>query len=116
MRKILLHWLILAGAVLLTAYFMPGFHVSSIPAALLLSFALGILNAVVRPILLFFTFPINFLTLGLFTWVINGLMLWLAALLVAGIRIDHFGWAILAALVISFVNGFLNFFFKPLGA
>ncbi len=69
---------------------------------------LGILNAIVRPVLLFLTFPINLVTLGLFTFVINALMLWLAASFVAGVSVAGFWWAFLAALLISVMGALVG--------
>ncbi|HBN07199.1 MAG TPA: hypothetical protein DD435_00650 [Cyanobacteria bacterium UBA8530] len=116
MIKLILHWLILAASILATSTFLPGFKITSFQTALLAAIALGILNVLLRPILLLLTFPINFMTLGLFTLVINGIILLLVAHLVKGISFDHFGWAILAAVVIGIVNSLASFFLKPFGA
>lgn len=105
---VLVHWLIAAGAFLLAAYLLPGFRVDGLVPALIGAAALGVANAVVKPLLLFFTLPITVLTLGLFLLVVNGLVLWLVAALVPGVSVTHFGWAILAALVIALVNGILG--------
>jgi len=101
---VLVQWLIAAIAFLLAAYLVPGFHVEGLVPALIGAAALGLANMIVKPILLFFSLPITILTLGLFLLVINGLMLWLVAAIVPGISVLHFGWAILAALVIAVVN------------
>ena len=66
--------------------------------------ALGVANAVIRPIIILFAFPLTFLTLGLFLFVINGAMLWLVTLFVPGVVVDNFLWAIVAAMVISAAN------------
>lgn len=102
---VLVQWLIAAIAFLIAAYLLPGFHVDGLVAALIGAAALGLANMVVKPVLLFFSLPITILTLGLFLLVVNGLMLWLVSALLPGISVTHFGWAILAALVISLVNG-----------
>ena len=65
---------------------------------------LGLLNTVIRPVLLVLTLPINVLTLGLFTFVINGLLFWLVARFVDGFAISSFGWAILAAIAYSLIS------------
>ena len=101
---VLVQWLIAAIAFLLAAYVIPGFHVDGLVPALIGAAALGLANMIVKPILVFFSLPITILSLGLFLLVINGLMLWLVAAFVPGISVLHFGWAILAALVISLVN------------
>lgn len=101
---VLVQWLIAAIAFLLAAYLLPGFKVDGLVPALIGAAALGLANMIVKPILLFFSLPITILTLGLFLLVINGLMLWLVAAVVPGVSVTHFGWAILAALVIALVN------------
>lgn len=116
MYKIIVHWLILAASIGLASYWMPGFKVTSIQTALVAAIILGILNTLVKPILTLLTLPINILSLGLFTLVINGIILALAAAFVEGIHIANFGWAILAALVISIVNTVVTLFMKPFGA
>jgi putative membrane protein len=75
---------------------------------LIASFLLGILNAVIRPILVVFALPLLILTLGLFMLVINALMLWFLAALLPFFQVDSFGYAILGALIISIVSGVLN--------
>lgn len=102
----LIHWLVIALALLGIAYFVPGFRVSSIGVAIAAAAILGIINLVIRPILLVLTLPINILTLGLFTFVINALMLKLAAALVPGFAIIGFWPALLGALVLAVVNAF----------
>lgn len=101
---VLVQWLIAALAFLIAAYLLPGFKVDGLVSALIGAAALGLANMIVKPILLFFSLPITILTLGLFLLVINGFVLWLVSVLVPGISVTHFGWAILAALVISLVN------------
>lgn len=90
-----------AGALLLSAALFSGITISGIWAALLVALVLGVLNALVRPILLFLTFPINVVTLGLFTFVINALLLWLAVSVISGVAVAGFWSAFLAALVVS---------------
>ncbi len=105
---VLVHWLIAAIAFMLAAYLLPGFHVDGLVSAIIGAAALGLANMIVKPLFIFFSLPITILTLGLFLLVINGFMIWLVAALVPGITVSHFGWAILAALVISLVNGILG--------
>ena len=76
---LLARWLITALAVMLAAYLVPGITVSGLYTALWVALVLGIINAIIRPILLLLTLPINLLTLGLFTFVLNGLLFWLVA-------------------------------------
>lgn len=105
---VLVQWLIGAVAFMIAAYLLPGFKVDGMVAALIGAAVLGLANMVVKPVLVFFSLPITILTLGLFLLVVNGLVLWLVSALVPGISVVHFGWAILAALVISLVNGIVG--------
>ena len=105
--NILINWLISALVILASAYLLPGIHVENFLTALVLALVLGILNAVVKPILLVLTLPINILTLGLFTLVINALLIMLATFIVPGFSVDTFWWAILFSIFISLFNIFL---------
>lgn len=110
MPTILVKWVINALALYITSYLVKGITVSG-PAALFLAAALlGIINAVIRPILIILTLPINILTLGLFTFFINGLMLWLVSFLIKGFIIQGFWAAFLGALVISLVSWLISWF------
>jgi putative membrane protein len=106
----LLRLILNALVLLLVAHLIQGFQVRSFGSALIAALVLGLLNALVRPILLIFTLPINILTLGLFTFVINALILWLAAALVPGFAIDRFSAALLAAIVMALINMVLSLF------
>lgn len=98
-----------ALALIITAYLLPGMRVSGFLSALLAAFVIGLANSILRPILLILTLPINILTLGLFTLVVNGLVLRICAAFVPGFDFTGLGTAILAALLLSFVNMFLNY-------
>jgi len=104
---LLLRWLLNALALLLVAYVVPGFEVASIYAALIAALILGFVNAIIRPILLLLTLPITLLSLGLFSFVINALMLWFVATIVKGFDLHGFGTAILAAFLLWLV-GFMT--------
>ena len=106
--KILLHWLVSALAILASAYIFPGVHVESFTTALVAAVVLGIINAILKPILLLLTLPITIVTLGLFTLVINGFLILLAARIVPGFRVDGFLWALLFSVVLSIINSFVN--------
>lgn len=98
-------------AILIIAYLFPGLiWVDSFWAALVTAFLLGIVNAIVRPILVFFTFPITILTLGLFLLILNGLMLWLVSALVSGFHVEGFWGAVLGSILISLVSWILSRF------
>ncbi len=108
------HWLATALAFMLVAYYLPGFRVLDWTDAAIASAVLGLLNAIVKPILVFFTMPLTFLTLGLFILVINGLMMWGVDVLVDGIRIDGFLTAMVAALLVSLASWAIGGVFKAL--
>lgn len=106
--KILINWLVSTFAIAITAYVLPGVHVASFSTALVLAVVLGIINVIIKPILLLLTLPITLITLGLFTLVVNALLILLAASLVPGFTVDGFWWALLFSIVLSLVNGFLH--------
>ena len=78
--------------------------VSGFGAALIAALVLGLLNAVIRPVLILLTLPVNLLTLGLFTFVINGFLFWATAEVLEGFAVRSFGWAVLGAIVYSLVS------------
>ena len=97
-------------AVLIISYLFPKMiHVDGFLAALV-AFLLGIVNAIIKPILVFLTFPITILTLGLFLLVINGLMLWLVSALVKGFYVNGFWGAVFGSILISLVSWILTRF------
>lgn len=100
----LINWLLSALAVWVVSRFIPGFHVSSVPAALIAALVIGLVNATLGLLLKIVTFPLTILTLGIFWFVINALMLELAAAIVPGFRIDSFLSAFEGAIVLSLVN------------
>ncbi|NLJ85392.1 MAG: phage holin family protein [Firmicutes bacterium] len=107
-RSWVIRWLVTAIALLVTAAIVPGVGVDSVFAALFAAAAIGIVNAFVRPVFLFLTLPINFLTLGLFTFVLNGLMLALAAFFVPGFHVSGFFSAVFGALLLGIVSSIIN--------
>lgn len=110
------HWLATSLAFLLVAYFLPGFKVLDPMAALVAAAVLGLLNAIVRPVLVFFTLPLTLVSLGLFLLVINGLMMWFVDLMLSGLRIDGFGTAMVAALLVSFASWLIGGVLKAITA
>ena len=108
MRRILLKWLINTLALLITAYVVKGIQVTGVSALFLAAALLGILNALIRPILIILTLPINIITLGLFTFIINGAMLWFVSLIIKGFVIQGFWPAVVGALIISLVSWLIN--------
>lgn len=115
MKGLLLRWLILTLAIMAAAYLFPGIRVSGFSAALFAALVLGILNAFFRPILIILTLPINVLTLGLFTFVINALLLMMTSGVIGGLVVDGFGSALLGSLIISVVSWCLSSFINDQG-
>ncbi len=99
--KLILRWLLLAAALLLVAYLYPGVSITSFGAALIAALVLGLLNTVVRPLLVLLTLPVTMLTLGLFLFVINALMFWAAASLLDGFNVNGFTAALIGSLIYS---------------
>ncbi len=106
--NLLIAWLVNAAVLLGLPYVLPQVQMKTFGTALLVAVVLGLLNTIVRPILLILTLPVNLLTLGLFTFVINGFVFWLAAQFVDGFSVSSFGWAILAALLYSVITWAVN--------
>jgi putative membrane protein len=104
MIQLLVLWLVSAIVLMITAYLVPGFTIKSFGSAMWASLIVGLLNMLIRPILMFLSFPINFLTLGLFTFVINAIILRMAAGLLKGFDIDGWFSAIIGAVVLAVVN------------
>lgn len=112
--SLLISWLVNAAALIITAYLPVGFHVADYTTALLAAIIIGLLNVFIKPILLILTAPLNILTLGLFTFVVNAVVIWLATLIIPGLTIDSFWSAIIAAIVLSFVSTILSSLLKDL--
>jgi putative membrane protein len=100
----MLQWLVSGVAIIIAAYLLPGVAVEGFWAALVTALILGLVNAVIRPVLILLTLPLNILTLGLFTLVINALMIMLAAVIVPGFAVHGFWWALLFGIVLAVVN------------
>lgn len=112
MLSLLLRVLVNALILLGIAYIVPDIAVSSIWSALLFAVALGVVNAFIRPVVRLLSLPITFLSLGLFTLVINALLFWFASSLVFGVEIGSFTAAFLGALLLSLASGLASFFIK----
>ncbi len=105
----LVHLLITMVAILIISYLFPQvLKAQSWMTALVAAFVLGVVNAVLRPVLVFLTFPITLLTLGIFLLVINGLMLWIASAVVPGFKVNGFLGAVLGSILISLVSWVLS--------
>ncbi|CAB1061218.1 putative membrane protein [Olavius sp. associated proteobacterium Delta 1] len=116
MNGIFIRWLTLTGAIILTSYLLDGIQVSGFVSAFFAAAMLGILNALFRPILILLTLPINILTLGFFTFVINALMLKTASGVITGFDVDGFWYAIFGSLIISAISWLLNSFINERGS
>ena len=110
MRRFFLHWITVAIALGATAWVLPGVRVESWPALAVAALVLGLINAVVRPLLVLLTLPITVITLGLFYFVVNGLAFAFAAALVPGFEIRSFIWAILGAMLMGVLSWFIGGF------
>ena len=97
----ILKWLLSAAALLAVAYLYSGVVVTSFTAALIAAAVLGILNTIVRPMLVLLTLPVTIITLGLFIFVINALMFWAAASLLDGLKVNGFVAALIGSLIYS---------------
>ena len=99
--KLISKWLLSAAALLAVAYLYSGVQVSGFTSALIAAFVIGLLNTIVRPILVILTLPVTLITLGLFLFVINALMFWAAAGVLDGFKVSGFGAAVLGSLIYS---------------
>jgi putative membrane protein len=97
-------------AVFITAYILPGVKLDGWTSALIVAVVLGLINAVIRPLLLILTLPINILTLGLFTFVIIAGCVMLASAFVPGFHVDGFLWAMAFGIILAIINSFLRLF------
>jgi putative membrane protein len=100
----IINWLISAVAIGISAYILPGVAVAGLFVAIVTALVLGLINAFIRPLVIFLTLPINILTLGLFTLVINASLVLLAGKIVPGFMVDGFWWALIFSLVLALVN------------
>jgi putative membrane protein len=105
-------WFINALALLLVASIVPGFEIASLWVALLVALFLGILNVVLKPILIIFSLPINILTLGLFSFVINALIILLTSSIIKGFNVASFGVALEAAVLLWVISLITNLLWK----
>lgn len=109
---LLTNWFVSALAILAAAYLIPGIHVANIQTALLAALVLGILNAIVKPVLFILTLPITIVTLGLFTFVLNALIILFASKLISGFIVDGFLPALLFSIVVSLISSVLHHIIK----
>jgi putative membrane protein len=112
---LLLRWLILTVAIIVASYLLEGIHVSGFVPAFFAAALLGILNALFRPVLILLTLPINILSLGLFTFIINALMLMMVSEVISGFEVHGFWTAVFGSLIISIISWLLNSFISDRG-
>jgi putative membrane protein len=115
MKGILIRWLVLTAAIIVASYLLEGIQVKGFLSAFFAAAILGILNAFFRPILIILTLPINILTLGLFTFIINALLLKMASGVISGFDVRGFWAAVFGSVIISVVSWALNSFISPKG-
>jgi putative membrane protein len=105
---LILVWLLNAVALLIVAYLLPGITVASFGSALVAALVLGLLNMLVKPVLVLLTLPITIVTLGLFLLVLNALLFWLAGSILRGFQVNGFWWAVGGAILYSIISGLLS--------
>lgn len=110
--NLIIRWLLNALTLIGIAYYLPGIGVSGFYAAFVTALVLGLLNAIIKPVIIFFTLPINILTLGLFTLVINTFLFWLAGTMVKGFVVVGFWPAFSGAIILTLVNWLFSGFLK----
>lgn len=109
-KQLIVKWIINSTALLTVVHLVPGVSIDNWPTVFVAAVVLGLLNAFLRPVLIFLTLPVTVLTLGLFTLFINAFLFYLAAKLVSGFHVDSFGHAFLGAFIFSLVSFMLNIF------
>ena len=108
MLDILIKWVLLALALLFVAWIVPGISFAGFMAALWAALFMGIINIFIRPILILLTLPLNLITLGLFTFIINAFLFWLVAHIVSGFMVADYWAALLGSIVLSIISLFIN--------
>ncbi|MFA6061724.1 MAG: phage holin family protein [Gallionella sp.] len=106
--KLLIIWMLNATALIAVASFIPGIHVEGFTAALVAAFLLGLVNTLIRPILLLLTLPVTMLTLGIFIFIINGLLFWFVGSILRDFIVDSFWHGVLGALLYSLFSWALS--------
>ncbi len=108
--KIFIHWLVAALAILITAYVLPGVKIDGFLTALIVAVILGVINAFLRPLLIILTLPVTILTLGLFVFVINGLLVMLVSSLIPGFIVESLWSGIIFSIILALVSWVLHSF------
>lgn len=105
---LLLVWILNAVALLAVAYLLPGIQVASFGSAMLAALILGLVNMLVKPVLVILTLPITIVTMGLFLFVINALLFWFVGSILKGFQVTGFWWAVAGAILYSIIAGLLS--------
>ncbi len=113
MVRLLIGWILNAIALLAVAYLMPSIHVASIGAALIAALVLGLVNTLIRPLLVILTLPATLLTLGVFLLVINGLLFWAVGNMLDGFSVGGFWPGVFGAILYSLISWLLSSLLKP---
>ncbi len=108
MVTLILVWILKAVALLAVAYLLPGIAVASFGSALIAALVLGLVNMLVKPVLVLLTLPITIVTLGLFLIVINALLFWFVGSVLKGFQVNGFWWAVGGAILYSIISGLLT--------
>ncbi len=108
MFKLLVVWVLNALALMAVAYLVPGIHVANFTAALIAALVIGLVNILIKPLLVLLTLPITLLTLGLFILVINGVLFWLVGNYLEGFSVSSIIIGVIGALVYSVISGVLS--------
>ena len=111
--RLLIAWAVNALCLLAIPYILPGVQIAGFVAALIAALVIGLLNVIIKPILFVLTLPVTLLTLGLFTFVLNGLMFWLAAKFLDGFSVANFGWAMAGALAYTLISWAVSALIMP---
>ena len=110
MGTYLVKWFITSLAFGLTAYLLTGIKTDSVLTILIAALVFGLVNSFIKPFILLITLPINIMSLGLFTFIINGFMIWITSKIVTDFHVESFWWGVLAAIFVSVISGFLGVF------
>lgn len=108
MISLIARWILNGLALYIVANILPGIHLSDFGSALVAVLVIGLVNALIKPILFLLTLPVTVLTLGLFTFILNALMLMLASSITPGFKIDGFGTALIGSILLSLVTTILH--------
>ena len=107
MLNMIIKWVLFAGVIMFTAWLIPGISVDNFWSAMLVCIVITAINVFLKPIVQFISMPVNFLTLGLFSFVINALLLWLAGYITPGFSVDGFLSALLGSIILAVFIGFI---------